>query len=205
MGLALASQPTVVNGCFSLNWQQFEDHRGVFFEAFNEQAFRETGLPTHWPQDNISLSKASVLRGLHIQRNNPQGKLVRCISGRILDVCVDLRPDSPSFGLWHAELLEGSKALFCPPGTAHGFYSITESVVYYKCTTLYDKESDGGINPLDPKLAIPWEMYTPGFDKTILSDKDLKLPTLREYMERYNGKHEELLSAPFTGQGVVSL
>lgn len=172
-----------------ISGESFSDERGLFMETFNshEVNIRHSTHPrlkeqvTIFPQDNVSYSSPGVLRGLHIQRNNPQGKLVRCLKGRILDVIVDLRPDSPSFKKWGAFELntESKKMLWVPPGYAHGFYSYDESIVYYKCSTLYDKESDGGINPFDPELNIKWPSKSP-----IMSGKDKNLPSLSEWLSK---------------------
>jgi dTDP-4-dehydrorhamnose 3,5-epimerase len=170
---------TVIKDCYSLETGLYEDMRGVFMETWNRRDFIDAGLPINWPQDNISTSHKNVLRGLHIQRSNCQGKLVRCVQGSIFDVCLDLRRDSPSFLCWHGEVLTGGKALYCPPGTAHAFLALEpESIVYYKCSTLYDKASDGGICPLDPLLKIEW----PSSEDLIVSLKDQNLPTLEQWL-----------------------
>lgn len=172
--------------CCLIEFEDFLDNRGSFFETFNKATFERLKLPTEWAQDNLSRSGQHVLRGLHIQSNNPQGKLVRCISGEILDVALDLRPDSPTFKQWHMVKLtaRNKKAFWVPPGFAHGFYSLTDSVVYYKCTTLYDKESDGGVNPLENKN-IEWPSR-----KCIISEKDRNLPSLDEWVRKHYGTKE---------------
>jgi len=151
------------------------DNRGLFMEAYNQS---EIGLG-NMCQDNIAYSITSVLRGLHIQRNNPQGKLVRCLRGRIFDVIVDLRKDSKTFKMWGAFELDSrsKKALWVPPGFAHGYYSYGSSIVYYKCSTLYDKNSDGGINAMDKDLKITWPSLNP-----IMSKKDELLPSLSDWL-----------------------
>jgi dTDP-4-dehydrorhamnose 3,5-epimerase len=169
--------PTKIDGCFVIDTEVYEDQRGNFYETYNERDFNFCGLPTTWRQDNLSNSIAGALRGLHIQRYHPQGKLVRCLVGAVWDVCVDVRKGSPTFGQWHAETLVGSKAMYLPPGTAHGIYALRpRAIVYYKCSTLYDKHSDGGINPLDSDLAIPWPDRV-----VVLSDKDKTLPSLKDW------------------------
>lgn len=171
---------TSVSGCKIIEPRVFEDHRGSFMEAFNEADFKEAGLPTHWPQDNIGISNKNVIRGLHIQRKNPQGKLVRCVRGALFDVCLDLRRDSPTYGKWHAETLFGAKSMYCPPGTAHGFLALqADSVIYYKCTTLYDGETDGGICPMDGLILPHWPIDP---TKVILSEKDKKLPGYKAWV-----------------------
>lgn len=178
---SLSAEKTQVDGCILTRIPVYEDMRGVFAEAANEAQFRELGLPTEWPQDNISSSHKNVLRGLHIQKNNPQGKLVRCVQGKILDVCLDLRKESPTY-LKHTALIldHPSMALYCPPGTAHGFFAIEESMIYYKCTSLYDKTSDGGVWAHDPDLKIDWPSA-----QTIMSDKDMSLPKIEEFLKRW--------------------
>lgn len=169
---------TKVLGCVVVTGGVFQDHRGYFFESYKERDFAEVGLPIHWPQDNQSMSRHGVLRGLHIQRRNPQGKFVRCVRGALWDVCLDLRKESDTFMQWHAELLTGAKALYCPPGTAHGFVALEpDSIVYYKCTTMHDAETDGGVNALYLKIGWP---EVPG--GPIMSDKDKALPTVEEWL-----------------------
>lgn len=176
---------TDVDGCFVLDFQPFTDRRGTFFPAYTEELFRDCKLPTYWPQDSVSCSHAAVLRGLHIQRKNPQGKLVRCIAGSIMDVCLDLRPDSSTFLCIHAEILRDSKAMYLPPGTAHGFLALEpHSKVYYKCTSPYDRESDGGIDAFDPELRIEWALPQA---QVIRSDKDMGLPTLKDWLNDRRG------------------
>ena len=177
----------------------FSDERGVFMEAFVDHEmsrgrpdrmpffgeswvnyqYATMGIFINFPQDNFARSGEGVLRGLHIQRKEPQGKLVRCLKGRILDVVVDLRKYSPTFKKWGSFELnsESNKMLWVPPGFAHGYFSYDESVVYYKCSTLYDNESDGGIFALDPELGIKWPS-----NSFIMSDKDKKLPKLSEWL-----------------------
>lgn len=176
---------THIEGCILLHFGPHIDNRGLFFETFNKDTFSAMGMPDEFKQDNLSKSCAGVLRGLHIQTNNPQGKLIRCITGTIFDVVVDLRPHSKSFkSHLIIELSDHSNmALYAPPSCAHGFYSLDDSVVYYKCTTLYDKSSDGGIHPLDNELNIKW----PG-NNFVMSDKDKKLPSMRQWLESRYGR-----------------
>lgn len=175
--------PTAVDGCSVIWSEQFRDNRGYFGETFHREDFFKAGLPAEWPQDNVSNSEEWVLRGLHIQRNNPQGKLVRCVKGCIQDICLDLRPESPTYLKYHMQLIKGGGSMYCPPGTAHGFLAmVPRTIVYYKCTTLYDKDSDGGINPFDPDLKIPWPCVSP-----IVSEKDRNLPTLKQWLEDPRG------------------
>lgn len=144
----------------------FEDERGFFFESFNDKYFNNSFV-----QDNHSRSSKNVLRGLHYQVNLPQGKLVRVVSGEILDVAVDLRKSSPTFGKWVAEKLSATnfKQLWIPPGFAHGFIVLSESAdVLYKTDQYWYKEHDRSIRWNDPDLCIDWENSQP----PILSEKD---------------------------------
>lgn len=185
MALSLHISHTDVDGCIKVSMQSFKDHRGFFREQFNTAAFEEVGLPTDYPQDNISWSYKNVLRGLHMQVANPQGKLVSCPQGRIFDVCVDVRPNSPTFGKVATAEIGFNDALYCPPGTLHGFLALEDSMVYYKCTSLYDKNSDGGVYAMDPKLEIPWPKIDLPY---VMSDKDMHLPTFEEFFKRCEWK-----------------
>lgn len=155
------------------------DARGHFFESYSEAAFKEAGLPTDFVQDNQSLSAKGILRGLHFQKPPyAQGKLVRVIKGAVLDVVVDLRSSSPTYGQHHAiELNEDNKTMFwIPPGFAHGFLTLADDTIFvYKVTGLYNKESEGGLLWNDPALGIDW-----GIENPLLSDKDRIQPLLSE-------------------------
>ncbi len=156
----------------------FEDERGYFFESYNKPLFASLGLPMEFVQDNQSFSVKGVLRGLHFQ-NEPyaQGKLVRVISGQVLDVAVDLREDSPTFGQHETFLLDARLAnmAYIPEGFAHGFVALEDSVFSYKCTNVYHKDAESGILWNDPDLSLNW-----GVDRPIVSDKDLQLKPFRE-------------------------
>lgn len=156
----------------------FEDERGFFLESFKYSEFVQAGIGFNFVQDNHSRSKKSVLRGLHYQLEpKAQGKLIRCIRGRIWDVAVDIRKDSPTFAKWVAvELSEENKfMLWIPPGFAHGFVALEDSEIIYKCTSEYDPTLDRGIIWNDSTIGIKWPPLEP-----ILSDKDKKLPRLNE-------------------------
>lgn len=157
----------------------FEDSRGYFFEAYNEQAFQQQGLSVTFVQDNQSLSSYGVIRGLHYQLlPYAQTKLVRVLEGRILDVAVDIRKGSPTFGQSYAIELsaENKKQLFIPGGFAHGFSVLSPTaIVLYKCDGFYNKESEGGIRYDDPSLNIDWQIEK---DKEVISEKDAVLPLL---------------------------
>ncbi len=159
----------------------FGDERGYFFEAFNIEEFAAEGIETKFVQDNESKSKKGVLRGLHFQTSNPQGKLVRVIQGEVFDVAVDLRKGSETYGQWHGVYLssENKKMFYIPPGFAHGFLVTSEEAVFtYKCTSLYDPDSDSGIIYNDPTVGVKWPLDR--VDTVMLSDKDLKLKSLSE-------------------------
>ena len=154
------------------------DHRGFFLETFRASVFAEKGLPDVFVQDNHSKSGPGILRGLHYQIKQPQGKLVRCIAGEVFDVAVDIRRSSPQFGKWVGVRLsaDNKKALWVPPGFAHGFLVLSDGAeITYKCTTYYAPEHDRSLLWNDPELAIAW----PSTAQVILSDKDKNAPTLR--------------------------
>ena len=155
----------------------YADARGSFYEFYNAATYRELGLPDTFVQDNHSESAKGVLRGLHYQLTNPQGKLVRCVRGRIFDVAVDLRRDSPHFGKWTGvELSEENRwMLWVPAKFAHGFVALTDAHVQYKCTTLWDRATDRSLLWNDPDLGIRWPVSSPQ-----LAPKDANAPRLRE-------------------------
>jgi dTDP-4-dehydrorhamnose 3,5-epimerase len=170
---------TDIPGLLVFEPKVFEDSRGYFFESYNEKNFSEMGIATRFVQDNESSSLYGVIRGLHYQLSPyAQTKLIRVLKGKILDVVVDLRKGSPSFGKsFSLELtVENKKQLFIPAGFAHGFSVLSEkAIVFYKCSSLYNKESEAGIRFDDPQLNIDWKIPA---DKTIISDKDKLLPLL---------------------------
>jgi dTDP-4-dehydrorhamnose 3,5-epimerase len=154
----------------------FEDQRGFFMEFFKSSEFQKAGIPSNFVQDNHSKSKKGVLRGLHYQlRPFEQGKLVRCIKGKIFDVAVDIRKGSPWYGKFVAvELSEENKLMiWMPPGFAHGFLALEDSEIIYKVTAEYSPQHDRGILWSDPELSIPWPEKNP-----IVSPKDASLPPL---------------------------
>ena len=159
----------------------FEDSRGFFFESYNENTFRAAGVNFHWVQDNQSSSTYGVIRGLHYQLNpHAQVKLVRVLVGEILDVVVDIRKNSLTYGQSYAIELsaKNKKQLFIPAGFAHGFSVLSEKAeVLYKCNEFYNRETEGGIIYNDPALKIDWRI-APG--KEIVSDKDRALPLLAD-------------------------
>jgi dTDP-4-dehydrorhamnose 3,5-epimerase len=156
------------------------DQRGFFLETFNERVFADAGLPTVWLQDNHSRSGRGVLRGLHYQLHEPQGKLVRVARGRVFDVAVDIRRASPSFGRWAGAILseDDLEMLYVPPGFAHGFVVLSDVADFlYKCTTLWHGPSDRGIRWDDPAIGIDWPLQ--GIDPQ-LSARDAASPLLAD-------------------------
>jgi len=171
---------TKLQGCFILEPRIFEDKRGYFFESFNQNQFNQlTGNNTNFVQDNESFSSKGVLRGLHYQTGiHAQAKLVRVIQGSVLDVAVDIRKNSPTFGQHIAVELteENKKQLFVPRGFAHGFVVLRNKTIFsYKCDNYYNKESEGGIIYNDPSLNINWHLPE---DSLLISEKDVVLPKL---------------------------
>ncbi|WP_075056651.1 dTDP-4-dehydrorhamnose 3,5-epimerase [Thermogymnomonas acidicola] len=174
-------EKTDIEGVVVVKPRVFSDERGYFTETYKKSEFSRGGIDVNFVQDNESFSSALTLRGLHFQRKPyEQGKLVRCVRGEIFDVAVDLRPNSRTFGKYVSAILseENRHMLWIPEGFAHGFLALKDSIVVYKVTNEYNRESEGGIRWDDPELSIKWPMQ-PRF----LSDKDRKWPTLREYMK----------------------
>lgn len=171
-------ETTFIQDLVVLTPDVFEDSRGYFFEGYNKNKMRSLGIDIEFVQDNQSFSQRGTLRGLHYQ-NPPyaQTKLVRVLQGEIMDVAVDLRKDSPTYGQHFAIRLsaENKKQLLVPQGFAHGFSVLSETaVVLYKCDQFYNKASEGGIRFDDPTLAIDWGM---DLKEAIVSDKDVVLPS----------------------------
>jgi len=172
--------PTTLEGCFIIEPKIFKDERGYFMESFNENTFQKgTNQKVHFVQDNQSFSSKGVLRGLHYQTGkHAQAKLVRVLQGEVLDIAVDIRPESNTFGEYVAVLLSGENQtqFFVPRGFAHGFLVLSErATFFYKCDNFYNKESEGGIIFNDPTIAVDWQL--PTFD-LLISEKDHYLPTL---------------------------
>jgi dTDP-4-dehydrorhamnose 3,5-epimerase len=173
---------TKLKGCFVIEPSVFNDDRGYFFESYNKEKFEElTGSTVNFVQDNESFSSKGVLRGLHFQKGaHAQAKLVRVTHGEVLDVAVDIRPDSETFLQVVTERLsaENKKQLFVPRGFAHGFIVLSNTVVFnYKCDNFYNKASEGGIIYNDETLHIDWLLDSKDF---LVSEKDLVLPTVKE-------------------------
>ena len=178
---------TKIAGLFIIEPRIFEDSRGYFFESFSQREFDEKVGKITFVQDNESRSSYGVMRGLHFQRPPfTQSKLVRCVKGSVLDVAVDIRKGSPTYGQHVAvELTENNHlAVFIPKGFAHGFAVLSEIAVFqYKCDEFYHPESEGGISILDDSLNIDWRIP---IDEAILSNKDTKHPLLKDFDSPFN-------------------
>ena len=172
---------TAIEGVVIIEPRIFTDSRGYFFESYSQRDFDEQVMPVQFVQDNESMSSYGVMRGLHYQRMPyTQSKLIRCVRGKVLDVAVDIRLGSPTYGQHVAVELseENHRQLFIPRGFAHGFSVLSETAVFqYKCDNFYHPEADAGINILDPALGIDWQIPT---DKAILSEKDLRHACLKD-------------------------
>ena len=172
-------QKTAISGLLIFEPKVMEDERGCFFESYNEKIFQQAGLAINGVQDNQSSSTYGVIRGLHYQLNpHAQAKLIRVIAGKIQDVVVDIRKNSPAYGKSFCIELsdENKKQLFIPAGFAHGFSVLSEkAIVIYKCDSFYNKESEAGILYNDPALQIDWKLPA---DIAIVSEKDCLLPPL---------------------------
>lgn len=173
---------TSIEGVVIIEPRIFEDTRGYFFESFSQREFDEKVRPIVFVQDNESKSSYGVMRGLHFQRPPyTQSKLVRCVKGAVLDVAVDIRKGSPTYGHHVAVELteENHRQFFIPKGFAHGFSVLSETAVFqYKCDEFYHPEADGGISILDDSLGIDWRIPV---DKAILSEKDTRHPLLKDF------------------------
>ncbi|MGG7036783.1 MAG: dTDP-4-dehydrorhamnose 3,5-epimerase [Flavobacterium sp.] len=172
---------TKLAGCFIIEPKIFLDERGYFMESFNEKTFREkVGQEVHFVQDNQSFSSKGVLRGLHYQiGEHAQAKLVRVLQGEVLDVAVDIRPNSPTFGQYEAVVLSGDnqRQFFVPRGFAHGFLVLSETATFfYKCDNFYNAASEGGIMFNDETINIDWNFP---LEELIVSEKDKMQPTLQ--------------------------
>ena len=178
--IVLKFTETKLKGCFILEPKIIKDERGYFMESFNEKTFSEgVGQKVTFVQDNQSFSTKGVLRGLHYQTGeHAQAKLVRVLHGEVLDVAVDIRPNSPTFGQYESVLLtaENQTQFFVPRGFAHGFLVLSETATFfYKCDNFYNKESEGGLLFNDATVNIDWNFPT---EQLIISEKDTILPTL---------------------------
>ncbi|MCD4774144.1 MAG: dTDP-4-dehydrorhamnose 3,5-epimerase [Bacteroidales bacterium] len=175
---------TKIPGLLIIKPDVFEDDRGYFFESYNRNKFVDAGIDNIFIQDNESKSMKGVLRGLHFQYPPyDQGKLVRVMKGAVIDVALDIRKNSPTYGQWDSiELTESNKMMYwVPPGMAHGFVTLEdETVFFYKCTNLYNKDSEGSIRWNDPDLNIDW-----GISNPIISEKDKIAPFFKELKSQF--------------------
>ena len=181
---------TGIEGLVVVEPKVFGDNRGYFMETYNYNDFKAAGLDMVFVQDNQSKSKKGVLRGLHFQKKNPQGKLVRVVSGEVYDVAVDLRKGSDTYGKWYGVLLsaENKKQFYVPEGFAHGFVVMSEAAEFvYKCTRFYDPSDEGGLMWNDPEFGIDWPV--PENAELLLSEKDQHHQPLKDF------------ESPFTMEG----
>lgn len=183
---------TGIEGLLILEPRIFQDARGYFFESFSQREFEEKVGSVRFVQDNESMSTYGVMRGLHFQRPPyTQSKLVRCVSGRVLDVAVDIRLGSPTYGRHVAVELtaENHRQFFIPKGFAHGFAVLSETAVFqYKCDEFYHPEADDGISILDRSLGIDWRIPT---DKAVLSEKDTRHGMLADFQSPFTYPHNK--------------
>ena len=164
--------PCPIPGLLIFEPKVFGDARGFFMETWNLRRYQEAGLDATFVQDNVSFSARGILRGLHFQNPNPQGKLLQVLLGEVFDVAVDIRRGSPTFGKWHSLMLsaENKRQFYVPPGFAHGFLVMSETALFnYKCTEFYSPKDELAIRWDDPDLGIKWPVHEP-----LLSEKDTK-------------------------------
>jgi dTDP-4-dehydrorhamnose 3,5-epimerase len=169
---------TILPGCVVIEPDVFGDARGFFYESYNAQTYKDAGFDLNFVQSNVSRSAHAVLRGLHYQFPNPQGKLVSVVEGEVYDVAVDIRVGSPTFGRWTAAVLSShnKRHFWIPEGFAHGFAVLSEFATFsYQCTALYDRAADAGIRWNDGDIGVDWPVGAPQ-----LSEKDEKAPFLRD-------------------------
>ena len=177
---------TGIKDMFVVEPTVFEDNRGYFMETYQYKDFKDAGYDLTFVQDNQSTSTKGVLRGLHLQLKYPQGKLVRVIKGKVFDVGVDLRGDSPTYGKWYGEILseDNKKQLYIPPKFAHGFLVLSDEAEFlYKCTEFYHGDDESGIKWDDEDIGIDWPLDD--IDEIILSDKDKKWKSFKESQIKY--------------------
>ena len=169
---------TKLPGVLILEPDVFSDERGFFLETWNSRRYEDAGIKDPFVQDNASFSKNGVLRGLHFQHPQSQGKLIQVLSGRVVDIVIDIRVGSPTFGQWISEVFSDAnhRQMYIPPGFAHGYCVTSETAVFsYKCTDFYNPTTEGGIIWNDPDLNIDWPTTEP-----VLSPKDANYPRLKD-------------------------
>ena len=176
---------TPIEGLIVIEPTIFGDDRGFFMESYSKKDFEEIGVLDEFVQDNHSKSKKGVLRGLHFQTRNCQGKLIRVVAGSVYDVAVDLRPESKTFGQWYGVVLsaDNKRQFYVPPRFAHGFLTLEEDTEFlYKCTDYYSPEYDAGVLWNDSNVGVDWKFsdFNIKQNELILSDKDMKQPTLNQ-------------------------
>ena len=179
MGKFNISKCSGIEGLFMVEPTVFEDSRGYFMESYNYEEFRKLGLDMVFVQDNVSMSKKGVLRGLHFQKKHVQGKLIRVLSGEVFDVAVDIREHSKTYGKWFGVNLSAEKKnmFYIPEGFAHGFMVLSETAEFaYKCTDYYHPEEEGGIIWDDEVIGIEW----PKLNNIEISEKDKVLPNFSD-------------------------
>lgn len=177
---------TDIEGLILVEPKIFTDFRGYFAETYCKKDFEQGGIAADFVQDNQSFSRKNVIRGLHFQKKNPQGKLVRVLSGAVYDVAVDLRPGSKTFGKWFGVELSSQNQLqlYIPEGFAHGFQALSDGATFsYKCTRYYEPEDEGGIRWDDPEIGIVWQLNA--CTSPILSDKDCCLPWFKDIKQNF--------------------
>lgn len=175
---------TNIEGLLILQPKIWKDDRGYFFESFRKDIFTKLNIDVDFVQDNQSLSQKGTIRGLHFQTSpNEQGKLVRVVQGRVLDVALDIRKNSPTYGQYYAIELsaENQTQFFIPPGFAHGFSTLEDNTIFcYKCTNYYSKADEGGVRFNDPALGIDWKV-----EGLFVSDKDKELPLFADFVSPF--------------------
>lgn len=177
-------EKTPIEGVLLVKPKVFGDKRGFFVETWQKKRYEEAGINLPFVQDNHSMSTKGILRGLHFQKKHPQGKLVMVSQGEVFDVAVDLRKDSPTFGKWFGALLtaENQHQLWVPPGMAHGFVVLSETVhFHYKCTDYYHPEDEGSIRWNDPDVDVKWPISF----EPVVSEKDAKAPFFADIKDSF--------------------
>ena len=186
-----------LEGLIEITPTVYHDARGYFLESYQAERFRALGVNPDFVQINQSFSKRGVLRGLHFQRlPHQQGKLVSVVQGRVLDVSVDLRPNSPTYGQYAKVFIDSERhnLLYVPEGFAHGFVALEDTFFSYQCTNLYHQPADGGVRWDDPDLNIDWELGQYGIDSPIVSEKDQLLPSFAAYHQSHSAPLEDTTS-----------